>query len=331
MKRLSSLLLLSLLAGTLGLLHWLVRNDVYGDFPEPVFVDIPRGTSSWSIGERLAKAGVLRNPLLYQFSRVTRLGAGAKAGEYRFTQAATPAQVFARLAAGDTFHIDVIVPEGSTMFDIANSVERAGIGTAAEFLREAQSPELIRDISPSAESLEGYLFPASYRFARKTTVADVCRAMTAQFRRVRAELAMEGDPNKTVTLASMVEREAKLPDERPRIAGVYAARLRQGMKLDCDPTVIYSALLEDRWTGTIRHSDLNRSNRYNTYTNPGLPPGPISNPGRDSLLAALHPLDTKDLFFVAAPGATGAHVFSKDLATHDKAVSSYRRDQRRRK
>lgn len=331
MKRLLSLLLLCILAGTLGLLHWLVRNDTFGDFTEPVFVDIPRGTSSWSIGTRLSKTGVLRNPLLYQLSRLTRPGAGAKAGEYRFTQAATPAEVFARLAAGDCFHLDVVVPEGSTMFDIAESVERAGIGTAAEFLREARSPELIHDISPSAESLEGYLFPATYRFPRKATAADVCRAMTEQFRHVSKQLAMQGDPNKTVTLASMVEREAKLTGERPRIAGVYAARLHRGMKLDCDPTVIYAALLEDRWTGTIRHSDLASSNRYNTYTNPGLPPGPIANPGRDSLLAALHPLDTEELYFVAAPGATGAHVFSKDLATHDKAVSSYRRDQRRRK
>lgn len=331
MKRFTSLLLLGALAGTLGLLHWLVRNDVYGDFPEPVFVDIPHGTSSWSVGEKLTKAGVLRNPLLYQFSRLTRPGAGAKAGEYRFTQAATPAQVFARLASGDSFHIDVVVPEGSTMFDIADSVERAGIGSAAAFLREARSPDLIRDISPSARSLEGYLFPATYRFPRKATVADVCRAMTAQFRHVRAELALEGDPNKTVTLASMVEREAKLPEERPRIAGVYAARLREGMKLDCDPTVIYAALLDDHWTGVIRRSDLDSANSYNTYANPGLPPGPIANPGRDSLRAALHPLKTDELYFVAAPGATGAHVFSKDLATHDKAVSSYRRDQRRRK
>ena len=331
MKRLAVLLVLSLGAGTLGLLHWLVRNDVYGDFPEPIFVDIPRGTSSWTIGAQLTKAGVLRNPLLYQLSRLTRPGYGAKAGEYRFAQPASPAQVYARLASGDTFHIDVVVPEGSTMFDIAASVERAGIGTAADFLREARSPELIRDIAPSAASLEGYLFPATYRFPRKATPADVCRAMTEQFRRVRTELALDGDPNTTVTLASMVEREAKLPEERSHIAGVYAARLRRGMKLDCDPTVIYAALLDDRWTGTIRRSDLASANRYNTYTNPGLPPGPIANPGRDALRAAMNPVETADLYFVAETGATGAHIFSKDLASHGKAVSSYRRDQRKRK
>ena len=331
MKRFFFLVVLCALAGTLALLHWLVRNDAYGNFPEPVFVDIPRGTSSWRIGKELAGAGVLRNPLLYQFSRLTRLGSGAKAGEYQFTQAATPAQVFARLAAGDVFHIDVAVPEGSTMFDIASLVERAGIGTAAAFLREARSPGLIRDLAPSAPSLEGYLFPATYRFGRKSTVSEVCQAMTAQFRRVHAELGMHGDPGRVVTLASMVEKEARIPDERPRIAGVYAARLRKGMKLDCDPTVMYAAQLEGDWSGVIRHTDLASTNRYNTYRNPGLPPGPIANPGRDSLRAAMHPLETDDLYFVAEPGATGAHVFSKDLADHDKAVSSYRRDHRRRK
>jgi UPF0755 protein len=329
-KRFFALLLLAALAGTLGLLHWLVRNDAYGDFPEPVFVNIPRGTSSWAVGAALTKAGVIRNPLLYQFSRLTRLGKGAQAGEYQFTHAATPAQVFARLASGDIFHIDLVVPEGSTMFDIANLVERAGIGTAAAFLREARSPALISDLAPSAPSLEGYLFPATYRFGRGSTAGDICRAMTAHFRRVLAELGMSGDPTRTVTLASMVEKEAMLSAERPRIAGVYMARLRQGMKLDCDPTVIYAAQLEGRWSGVIRHTDLTSHNRYNTYTNPGLPPGPIANPGRDSLRAALQPLETGDLYFVAEPGATGAHVFSKDLATHDKAVSSYRRDHRRR-
>jgi len=330
MRRFFTLIVLAALVGTLGLLHWLVRNDVYGSFPEPVFVDIPHGTSSWEIGAKLTDAGVLRNPWLYQFSRLTRLGRGAKAGEYRFTEAATPAQVFARLAAGDTFHLDVVVPEGATMFDIADSVEKAGIGPAAAFLRVARSPAMIRDIAPAARSLEGYLFPATYHFPRKATAEDVCRAMTARFRHVRNELGLDGDPNETVTLASMVEREAKLPAERPRIAGVYAARLREGMKLDCDPTVIYAAILDDRWTGVIRRSDLDSTNRYNTYTNPGLPPGPIANPGRDSLRAAMHPLKTDDLYFVAAPGATGAHIFSKDLAAHDKAVSSYRRDQRKR-
>ena len=198
-------------------------------------------------------------------------------------------------------------------------------------MREARSPLLISDLAPSAPSLEGYLFPATYRLGHKSTIKDICLAMTAQFRKVHSELGMLGDPNRTVTLASMIEKEARLPAERPRIAGVYAARLRIGMKLDCDPTVIYAAQLQGKWSGEIRRADLASSNRYNTYKNPGLPPGPIASPGRDSLRAALHPMETDDLFFVAERGATGAHVFSKDLAAHDKAVSSYRRDHRIRK
>ncbi len=331
MKRLFAVVFLLALGVTLGWLHWLVRNGVYSQFSEPVFVEIPRGTSSWTIGEELTQAGVLRSPWLYQLARFTRPGKGAMAGEYQFTQAATPAQVFARLAAGDVFHIDITVPEGSTIFDIAMLVEHAGLGTSAAFLHEALSPRLISDLAPSAPSLEGYLFPATYRFGHKATPRDICQAMTTHFRKIYDELGLSGDPGSTVTLASMVEKEAKVPSERPRIAGVYAARLRIGMKLDCDPTVMYAAQLEGHWSGVIRHTDLISPNRYNTYRNPGLPPGPIANPGRESLRAALHPQATGELYFVAEAGATGAHVFSKDLAAHDKAVSSYRRDLKRRK
>jgi len=331
-KRLVVFALLACLAGTLGLLHWMVRVDRYADFSEPVFVDIPYGTSSWSIGVKLAEAGVVRNPWLFQLARLTRPGKHAQAGEYRFAEPASPAEVFARLAAGDMYLIEVLVPEGSNVFDIAATVERAGLGTARAFLKEARSPELIRDLAPDAPSLEGYLFPATYRFRRNVPLSDVCRAMTMQFRRVWRELQpASGDPNRTVTLASMVEKEAVLAQERPRIAGVYAARLRIGMKLDCDPTVVYASLLEGRWTGVIYRSELESKNRYNTYQHAGLPPGPIANPGRESLQAALHPIETDELYFVAAPGGGGAHTFSKDIDAHEKAVASYRRGQRKRK
>jgi UPF0755 protein len=324
--RLACLGLVAILAGAI----LLVRFDRYGRFDAPVYVDIPRGTGSRAVGEKLARAGVIRFPLLYQAARVLGRGRGAQAGEYRFDHAATPAEVFHRLSNGDIYVIEVRVPEGATMFDIAAEVERAGLATAAAFLREARSPALIRDLAPAAPSLEGFLFPATYRFNRHARPHDICRAMTERFRQVWRELGAPADVIGTVTLASIVEKEAVLASERPRIAGVYATRRRIGMKLDCDPTVIYAAQLDHRWTGAIRREDLASDNPYNTYRHTGLPPGPIANPGRDSLQAALHPDLTGDLYFVAAPGATGAHVFSKDLATHGKAVASYRRDQRRR-
>lgn len=332
MRRLALAIVLAGAAGTLGLLHWLVRDDRYADFVEPVFVDIPHGTSSWSIGEKLSAAGVVRNPWLFQLARLTKPGKPAQAGEYRFAEAAAPAEVVARLAAGDVFLIEVRVPEGSNVFDIAAAVERAGLGTAEAFLAQARSPDLIHDLAPDAPSLEGYLFPATYRFRRNVPLSDVCRAMTAQFRRVWRELdAPSGDPNASVTLASMVEKEAALAEERPRIAGVYAARLRIGMKLDCDPTVVYGSLVEGRWKGVIHRSELESKNRYNTYQHAGLPPGPIANPGRDALRAALHPSVTDELYFVATPGGGGAHTFSRDIDAHEKAVASYRRGQHKRK
>ena len=331
MKRLV-FVVLAAACGVLGLLHWQVRVEKYGEFSEPVFIDIPYGTSSWAIGEKLTEAGVVRSPWLYQLARLTKPGKRAQAGEYRFAEAATPAQVFARLAAGDVYLIEVLVPEGSNVFDIAATVERAGLGTAKAFLKEARSPELIRGLAPDAPSLEGYLFPATYRFRRNVQLSDVCRAMTMQFRRVWRELQPAGgDPNRAVTLASMVEKEAVLAEERRRIAGVYAARLRIGMKLDCDPTVVYASLIEGRWKGAIHRSELESKNRYNTYQHAGLPPGPIANPGRESLQAALHPTETDELYFVAVPGGSGAHTFSRDIDAHEKAVASYRRGQHKRK
>ena len=338
MKRLAIVLLL-LTAAAAGLFYKLVCVDRQGTFPRPVFVEIPRGARSGQIGERLADAGVISHPLLYQLARLTKPVKPVLAGEYRFTAPATPAEVIRRLTAGDIYRIELRVPEGSNVFDIAALFERAGLGKADAFFEAASSPALISDLAPKARNLEGYLFPSTYLFRRKIPAIDVCRAMTQQFRHTWRELGGGGprsndvakDVEHVVTLASMVEKEAVLSDERPHIAGVYSERLRIGMKLDCDPTVIYAALLEDRWTGVIHRSDLDSKHPYNTYQHAGLPPGPIANPGRDSLRAALHALPTSDLYFVAEPGGTGAHTFSKDFSAHSEAVASYRRDQRKKK
>ncbi|WP_321477101.1 endolytic transglycosylase MltG [uncultured Paludibaculum sp.] len=305
------------LAAALGGCYYFVRVDQYQGFEEPVFVEIPRGTSSLKIGALLADAGVIRQPLLFPMSRALRPKAKPQAGEYEFTAAATPEEVFNRIARGDIYMVEIRVPEGSNVFDIARLVQQAGFGTAEEFLKVAL-PE------------EGFLFPSTYRFKRKTTVDAVCRAMRAQFDKVWTELKTPAaSQRETTILASLVETEAVLDGERGRIAGVYRNRLAKGIRLECDPTVAYAAMLDRRWRGTIYKSDLASKNSYNTYQHSGLPPGPVANPGLASLKAALHPEETDELYFVAKADHSGGHVFSKDLAGHQKAVAAYRNGEQR--
>lgn len=298
-------------AAVVGMVHL----DRYKGFGEPVFVEIPRGTSSLEIGKRLALSGVIRHWSLLPLARLLRPASGPQAGEYRFETAATPAEVLSRMARGDVYYVELVVPEGSTVYDIGEQVERLGLASAEAFVEEAREDE-------------GYLFPSTYKFKRSATPAQIRRAMRAQFDKVWRKIAKGAPSRETVILASLVEKEAVLESERSRIAGVYANRLKIGMKLDADPTVEYAARLDGRWRGTIYKSDLANPNRYNTYLHPGLPPGPIANPGEASLRAALKPEETKAVYFVAAPDGSGAHVFSETFAAHEKAVAAYRRANR---
>ncbi len=233
-----------------------------------------------------------------------------------------------RIARGDVFFYELVVPEGSNIFDIAASVGRFDFLKASDFLRAARDPSLIRDLAPHAPTLEGYLFPATYRITRATTVQQLCAMMTAQFRKQWRELREQGNTkpvNEIVTLASLVEKETGRPQDRPIVASVYENRLRKGMTLDCDPTTIYAALLDERYRGTIYRSDLASDNAYNTYRHAGLPPGPIANPGLASLQAALAPAETDYLYFVAKPDGSGGHQFSQTVEQHNRAVQQYRR------
>ena len=303
----------------------------YAGFSEPVMVEIPRGTSSKAIGQRLAEAGVLRAAWQFQAMRILERGRRPQAGDYQFTRPMTPAAVFQKIASGDIFVYEVTIPEGSHMWAVADILERVKAARRDEFLAVAQSPELIRDLAPQAPSLEGYLFPSSYRIRPGTSAKEIARMMTAQFRKVWGQLGAGKPVNETVTLASLVETEARIPEERPRIAGVYTNRLQRGMLLGCDPTVVYAALLQNKYRGTIYRSDLDRVHPYNTYQVPGLPPGPIANPGIASLKAALHPTPTSELYFVANPDGSGRHVFSETVAQHNAAVEEYRRGEREAK
>ncbi len=297
----------------------------YAGFAGETFVEIPRGTGSAGMARLLAEAGVVRYRWQFLLARALKPRARLQAGEYRFNRPASTWEVFDRIARGDVFYLALTVPEGSNMFDVAAALEAIGALPAEEFLRAARDPGLIRDLAPQAPTLEGYLFPDTYRITRHTTARQLCRQMTDRFRQAWASLNAAAEVHPTVTLASLIEKETARAEERPLVASVLLNRLRLGLPLQCDPTTIYAALLEDRYRGAIFRSDLESRQRYNTYQHPGLPPGPIANPGLESLKAALRPAKTDYLYFVALPDGSGAHKFSKDWTAHERAVARYRR------
>jgi UPF0755 protein len=248
-----------------------------------------------------------------------------KAGEYLFDKPANIIQIQKRLRHGDVYVHTVVVPEGFTIFDIARAVEAAGLGPAADFLRVAQSDTaLIADIAPGAHSLEGYLFPDTYEFTRMQTMEDMAASMVKQFRQVASQiglipkpLSMIPDADRglpmVVTLASIVEKET-------------TNRLNKKIALDADPSIIYAELLAGTYQGALHHADMQFKSPYNTYRNPGLPPGPIGNPGRSALEAAMHPAQTDYYYFVA--DAQGHHRFARTMEEHNKNVAAYRKAMR---
>jgi UPF0755 protein len=310
-------------------LAYLSLKTPYQGFAAPVILDFPKGTSSQAMADDLAQSGVIRYSWQFLVARALHSGKRLQAGEYLFSRADTPENIFSRIQRGDVFFYELVVPEGSNMFDISASLARFNFLKPAEFLRAARSPALIRDLAPEAPTLEGYLFPSTYRITRATTVQQLCVMMTGVFRKHWRELQSSAPPgvpvNDIVTLASLVEKETAVPDERRIVASVYDNRLRNGTTLDCDPTTIYAALLEDRYRGAIHRSDLNSDNPYNTYRHAGLPPGPIANPGLASLQAALAPAETEYFYFVAKGDGSGGHQFSRTMQEHNLAVQEYRR------
>ncbi|MBV8552363.1 MAG: endolytic transglycosylase MltG [Acidobacteriaceae bacterium] len=302
----------------------------YRGFATETFVEIEHGMSSRQIADQLTHQGVIRSSWAFMAVRLLHPRAPLQAGEYRFGSAQTPWQVFDEIRRGEIFYEDFTVPEGSNMFDIASLLDQSDLVRGNAFLKAAARPDIIRDLDPQAPSLEGYLFPSTYRLTHRTTADQLCRLMTNEFRKQWALLhpPPETDLHQTVAIASLVEKESAAPDERPVIASVFLNRLKLHMSLQCDPTTVYAALLENRYKGVIHKSDLASENPYNTYAHAGLPPGPIANPGAQSLKAALSPATTDYLYFVAKPGGVGSHVFSATLTEHDKAVLEYRKNAR---
>ena len=316
---------LALLAG-LAVAGYLVYtlDAPYAAFGKEVFVEVPRGASAAQIAQKLQRAGVIRSGWSFRVARLVHRGRTLQAGEYRFAKPAPVVDVYERIARGDVFYIEMAVPEGKNIFDIAAIAEHTGLIKSDDFLAAARNPAAIHDLDPRAPTLEGYLFPSTYRLNHHTTAESLCRAMAGRFRETWRKLGAKQDAHRVVTLASLVEKEGKLAEDRPRIAQVFEKRLEIGMKLDCDPTTIYAALLENRYRGVIHKSDLESESPYNTYRHTGLPPGPIANPGLASLEAVLHPANTAYLFFVKRPDGSGGHTFSENMAAHAVATAKYR-------
>lgn len=296
----------------------------YGPEAE-TFVEIAPGASTTSIGRQLEDAGVVRSQYAFDLMRLWKRGK-LKAGEYRFDHPAAATEVYARIARGDVFTISLTVPEGANMFDIAARVEQAGFGSRQEFLDAAvKQVGLLSGLDPTAKSLEGYLFPDTYRFARKTSPALIAAAMVRRFRVEAGELGLKENVHYVVTIASLVERETARDDERTLVASVFENRLRKNMPLMSDPAVIYGLEREGHWRGVLYRSDLSRNTAYNTYLHTGLPPGPVANPGAKSLRAAMLPANTDYLYFVAAGAdAQGKSLFSSTLDQHQRNVAGYR-------
>lgn len=292
--------------------------------PGTKYVLLKPGWSSKHIAAELQEQGVVRSGhafLLMHYIRVRSL----KAGEYKFDRAASAREVLNRLERGDIYIHTVVIPEGFNIYDVANAVEQAGLGKRDEFLKVATDPTPVKDIDPEATSLEGYLFPDTYNFTRTQTMRDMVTEMLGRFRHQAKQIGLTTEFHRVVTMASIVEKETAAPDERPMVASVYYNRLATRMALDADPSVIYAALVAGRYSGGIHQSDLTFDSPYNTYRYAGLPPGPIANPGASAIQAAMHPAQTKFLYFVADGSGSGHHRFATTLDEHNRNVAAYRR------
>lgn len=300
----------------------------YQGFEGEQFVTIDNGSSVPAIGRRLAEAGVVRDVRAFQIAaRIKGDEKRLQAGEYRFDRAATAFEVVERIARGDVFVRPITFPEGRTAAEMAAIYEQRGFGPASDFTAAADDPSRVKGLDPSAPDLEGYLFPSTYRLARNATARALVQLMVQSFEKafdadLRAAAAAQGlSVREAVTLASLVEEEAQKPEERPLISAVYHNRLKIGMGLQCDATVIYALQRAGRWNGNITKADLAMDSPYNTYRYRGLPPGPIANPGRASLEAAVKPADAGYLYYVSRND--GSHAFATTLDEHNRNVHQY--------
>ena len=321
MRKVFTLLLLAVLAAG-GWLAWALLIPVAP--AEQKFVLLRPGYPTRRIAAELKRAGVIRSKSAFLIWHYFHRGRSLKAGEYLFNRDANAIAIHDRIARGDIFVHTVVIPEGFTMFEIAEALQDAGLGSSQEFLKAVQSETaLISDLAPDAQSLEGFLFPDTYEFTRTQSMHDMVADMVKQFRQVAQQIGLNQDVLPMVTMASIVEKETAVPEERPLVAGVYYNRLGKRIALQADPSVIYAELLQGSYSGALHHADLEVESPYNTYRHAGLPPGPIGNPGRSSLEAAMHPAQTNFYYFVS--DGDGHHRFSATLEEHNRNVAKLRK------
>ncbi|MEK6371485.1 MAG: endolytic transglycosylase MltG [Acidobacteriota bacterium] len=316
-----------LLAAGGGWFLWSAVTSPYKGYSEPKkLVEVRKGLRTAAVVRHLQAEGVVRDqyiPLIYM--KLIRYKDSVKAGVYEFSKPMSAADVLEKLIRGDVVLKSVTIREGLDRFAIGRLFAAEGFGREAEWDKLTADGESVRDIAPEAKSLEGYLFPDTYKFSPGTPPKAIVQAMTDNFRKhfgaemnyITTGLTL----HQTVTLASIVETEAKLPPERPLVASVYFNRINRRMLLGADPTVIYALKLAKRWDGNIQKADLQIDSPYNTYRFPGLPPGPIANPGVASLRAAAAPAKSHFLYFVARHD--GSHAFSSTLDEHNRNVQKY--------
>lgn len=303
-------------------------------FPEPVVLEFERGATSREIAETLEAHGVIRSKWAFLWQRALHRKTVLMAGEYVFERPVTAARAFKMLASGRVRLYRFTVPEGYNRFEVAELVAAANLASRQAFLQLTADPAPVKRVLPEAETLEGCLFPDTYSLAKSSTAEDLVAAMVARFfnamRAARRDRTSPLEAWDALILASMIEKETGREGERGLVSAVFHNRMRRGMLLQCDPTVIYGLVAENRYRGRILRSDLQDDHPYNTYIHQGLPPGPIANPGQESLQAAFAPAESDYLYFVAKPGSESGHAFSKSLRDHNRAVRTLRRFQRSR-
>src|SRR5271155_5684817 len=326
MKRAAAILVFAILIGaTYAALsyYWLSPTE---NFAPPREVTIEKGESYRQIARALADAGVVRSELaLRLYGRMSRAASQIKPGDYAFKGGERITDVMRHLVKGDFIVVTITIPEGLTVHEIAEGIAQTGLVCEDEFENAARGGAMVRALGLTPLGAEGYLFPATYKFSPRAKTDDVLAAMLARFYQVLTPQVEERmfavglDARRLVTMASIVEKEAKAPAERPLIAGVFYNRLRLGMPLQSDPTAEYELDGAKESAASAVHT----TSAFNTYDFTGLPPGPIANPGLKSIEAALYPTRTDYLYFVAREG--GTHVFSKSYDEHRRVIASERK------